>query len=139
MVKYDQITKCYFQYYGVTMMRKYTIHNFVSSFSVKPNGSMSLLLGAGASISSGILSGGQMIWDFKREIYCNENKISKLEFPDLQKKTYRTKYKSILMQQEIILPYIRQMNIHIILNLCIPIAEIENSIYREKYKMLNQL
>lgn len=120
-------------------MRKYTIHNFVSSFSVKPNGSMSLLLGAGASISSGILSGGQMIWDFKREIYCNENKISKLEFPDLQKKTYRTKYKSILMQQEIILPYIRQMNIHIILNLCILIAEIENSIYREKYKMLNQL
>lgn len=96
MVKYDQITKCYFQYYGVTMMRKYTIHDFVSSFSVKPNGSMSLLLGAGASISSGILSGGQMIWDFKREIYCNENKISKSEFPDLQKENIQSKIQKYL-------------------------------------------
>lgn len=65
--------------------------------------------------------------------YQNQN------FLICKKKTYKAKYKSILMQQEIILPYIRQMNIHIILNLCIPIAEIENSIYREKYKMLNQL
>ena len=77
-------------------MRKYTNIIFVSSFSVKPNGSMSLLLGAGASISSGILSGGQMIWDFKREIYCNENKISKLEFPDLQKENIQNKIQKYL-------------------------------------------
>lgn len=48
---------------------------------------MSILLGAGASISSGIMSGGQMVWDFKRKIYCIENKISEAVFPDMSKET----------------------------------------------------
>lgn len=52
---------------------------------VKPNGSMSMLLGAGASISSGIMSGGQMVWDFKRKIYCIENRVSEAIFPDMSK------------------------------------------------------
>ena len=48
---------------------------------------MSMLLGAGASISSGIMSGGQMVWDFKRKIYCIENKISEAAFQDMSKET----------------------------------------------------
>lgn len=46
-----------------------------------------MLLGAGASISSGIMSGGQMVWDFKRKIYCIENKISEAAFQDMSKET----------------------------------------------------
>lgn len=48
---------------------------------------MSMLLGVGASISSGIMSGGQMVWDFKRKIYCIENKISEAMFLDMSKET----------------------------------------------------
>lgn len=66
-------------------VKEYTIANVINSFSVRPAGSMSLLLGAGSSISSGIMSGGQMIWDFKRRIYCSENKVSEKIFPDLSR------------------------------------------------------
>lgn len=45
-------------------LKEYTISNVISSFSVKPDESISMLLEAGASISSGIMSGGQMVWDF---------------------------------------------------------------------------
>jgi hypothetical protein len=33
------------------------------------------LLGAGASAASGILTARDMIWDFKRRIYCSEQKV----------------------------------------------------------------
>ena len=44
-------------------MRIIDVSTFVNSFKVKPNKSMSFLLGAGASVSSNIPSGGQMVWD----------------------------------------------------------------------------
>ena len=47
----------------------------VNAFKVKPNNSMSFLLGAGTSVSSGIMSGGQMVWDFKRSIVCTEKNL----------------------------------------------------------------
>ena len=52
---------------------------------------MSIPLGAGASISSGIMSGGQMIWDFKRKIFCVENKMSEAAFPDMSKEAVQKK------------------------------------------------
>ena len=55
-----------------------------------------MLLGAGASISSGIMSGGQMVWDFKRKIYCIENKISEAAFPDMSKETAQREIQAYL-------------------------------------------
>ena len=77
-------------------MKTYTINNVISSFSVKPDGSMAILLGAGASISSGIMSGGQMVWDFKRKIYCIENRISEAVFPDMSKESVQNKIQMYL-------------------------------------------
>ena len=37
-----------------------------------------------------------MIWDFKREIYCNETKYQKSEFPDLQKENIQSKIQKYL-------------------------------------------
>ena len=51
-------------------MRTIDVNIFVNSFKIKPDKSMSFLLGAGASVSSNIPSGGQMVWDFKRTLYC---------------------------------------------------------------------
>ena len=40
-------------------------------------------LGAGASATSGIPTAGDMIWDFKRSLYCSEQKISVRRCQDL--------------------------------------------------------
>ena len=41
------------------------------------------LLGAGSSVTSGIAGAGEMIWDFKRTLYCTEQKVSLRACPDL--------------------------------------------------------
>ena len=40
------------------------------------DGEIDFFLGAGASIQSGIPTGGNLVWHFKRELYCIENKLS---------------------------------------------------------------
>ena len=58
---------------------------------------MSLLLGAGSSISSGDKClGVQMIWDFKRRIYCSENKVSEKIFPDLSRESVQSEIQTYL-------------------------------------------
>jgi hypothetical protein len=66
-------------------MRVIDINTFVNSFKVKPNNTMSFLLGAGTSVSSGIMSGGQMVWDFKRSIFCTEKNLKTDLYADLSK------------------------------------------------------
>ena len=61
-------------------VKKYTLNNFISSFSVKPDSSMSILLGAGASISSGII----------------ENKVSESVYPDLSKESVQKEIQTFL-------------------------------------------
>lgn len=56
---------------------------FIRNFSVMANGEVDIFLGAGASISSGIPSGGDLIWEFKRFIYCSERGISTEQYKDL--------------------------------------------------------
>lgn len=66
-------------------MRIIDINTFVNSFRVKPDKTMSFLLGAGASVSSNILSGGQMVWDFKRSLYCTAKNLRTSLYGDLSK------------------------------------------------------
>jgi len=56
---------------------------FLSSFNVKPNGAMSFLVGSGISVQSGIPTGGQLVWEFKREIFCRETRTHRDSFSDL--------------------------------------------------------
>jgi len=56
---------------------------FLSSFNVKPNGAMSFLVGSGISVQSGIPTGGQLVWEFKREIFCRETRTLRDSFSDL--------------------------------------------------------
>jgi NAD-dependent SIR2 family protein deacetylase len=48
------------------------------------NGEVDFFLGAGASISSGIPMTNEMIWEFKKSIYCSENEKPQELFKDLQ-------------------------------------------------------
>lgn len=59
-------------------------NTFLRSFKVLSNQSYDLFLGAGASISSGIPSGSDLIWYFKRELLSISGKINGKKFQDLK-------------------------------------------------------
>ncbi len=59
-------------------------NTFLRSFKVLPDDSYDLLLGSGASVNSGIPTGGELIWHFKREIFCVEKGIHTDKYRDLQ-------------------------------------------------------
>ena len=56
----------------------------IRNFTVMENGEVDFFLGAGASVNSGIPTGEDLTWFFKREIYCLENRISTEKFKDLK-------------------------------------------------------
>lgn len=60
-----------------------TKEQLVRNIMTMENGEIDFFLGAGASVSSGISSGGDLVWYFKRLIYCNENGISTEKYKDL--------------------------------------------------------
>jgi len=59
---------------------------FLSSFKVKPNGAMSFLAGSGISAQSGIPTGEQLVWEFKREIFCRETRTHRSLLSDVSLK-----------------------------------------------------
>ena len=65
-------------------MRRIDKDTFLRSFKVLSNQSYDLFLGAGASISSGIHSGSDLIWQFKRELLSVSGKINGKKFQDLK-------------------------------------------------------
>lgn len=75
-------------------MKVIDANTFVNSFKIKPDKSMSFLLGAGASVSSNIPSGGQMVWDFKRMLYCTDNNIRTSLYGDLSKENVQKEIQS---------------------------------------------
>lgn len=60
-----------------------TKEQLVRSIAIMNPGEIDFFLGAGASINSGIPSGGDLVWYFKRLIYCNENRVSVEKYKDL--------------------------------------------------------
>jgi len=65
-------------------MRKIDIDTFLRSFKVLSNQSFDLFLGSGASVNSGIPSGGDLVWHFKREILSSKKVINGKKFTDLK-------------------------------------------------------
>ena len=66
---------------------------FLRSFGLMKNGKYAFLLGAGCSISSGLPSAQQCIWDWKKAIYSTRNKVNSPIFDvrqDNVQKTYNT-------------------------------------------------
>lgn len=57
-------------------MRSMDKNTFLRSFKVLSNQSFDLFLGAGVSISSGMHSGSDLVWQFKRELLSVSGKIN---------------------------------------------------------------
>ena len=65
-------------------MRRIDKDTFFRSFKVISNQSFDLFLGSGASISSGIHSGSDLVWRFKRELLSVSGKINGKKYQDLK-------------------------------------------------------
>jgi NAD-dependent SIR2 family protein deacetylase len=63
---------------------------FLRIFPLRAKGLM-WLTGAGASASAGIKTAGNMIWDFKKQIFCAEQKITAKSCPDLSDHAFRAR------------------------------------------------
>ena len=61
-----------------------TQEQIIRNFGVMSDGEIDFFLGAGASAQSGIPTGGGLVWNFKREIYCTENNVSNQLYKDLK-------------------------------------------------------
>lgn len=68
-------------------------------FSVRTQPEFMLFLGAGASSTSGIPTASEMIWLFKREIFCSERNISRDSFKDLSVDAIRKPIQEYIEQQ----------------------------------------
>ena len=60
---------------------------------------MMWLLGAGASVNAGLPTAGTLIWEFKRNIYCNENRVSQSRYPNLEDRAFQTEVQSYFSSQ----------------------------------------
>lgn len=67
-----------------------TQEQFIRNYSVMAKGEVDFFLGAGASIASGIPTGGDLVWEFKRTLYCSECGISTENYKDLALPSTRT-------------------------------------------------
>ena len=63
--------------------------SFIRNFLL--NRDIDFFLGSGASLLAGIPSGQNLVWQFKKEIYCSENNVSRELFKDLQSERSRIK------------------------------------------------
>ena len=71
-------------------MKHLSMDEYIRTIENIPNGALSMFLGAGASIQSGVPSAGNLIWEFKRKLYCTANRISEEYYKDLQSEATKT-------------------------------------------------
>src|SRR5438045_5820996 len=62
---------------------------FLRSFAVRPANSFSIFVGAGGSAAAGVPTTRALIWQFKRQLYCDHFKIKQEKFRDLESEVNR--------------------------------------------------
>ena len=72
-------------------MKKIDYSEFIRAFKVIPKEGIGFFLGSECSVSAGIPTGNQLIWEFKRNIYCSSNKIKEENFSNLGLKSNQEK------------------------------------------------
>lgn len=66
------------------MIREQKQTDFIRNFLIPEFDKLDFFLGSGASLQAGIPTGNDLIWKFKKELYCSENDISPDLFKDIQ-------------------------------------------------------
>ena len=65
-------------------MKEITQEQLIRNFNVMNNSEVDFFLGAGASIQSGIPTGGNLVWHFKRTLYCSDKGLSTELYKDVK-------------------------------------------------------
>ena len=73
---------------------------FVRSFKQNKDTACAFLLGAGASISSGIQSANDCIWDWKKDIFTSSNPNSSEFFQNIKSDSVKAKIQEWLDRQQ---------------------------------------
>lgn len=74
-------------------MQTLKFDEFIRSLKQNKDTTHSLLLGAGASVESGITSASECIWDWKHEIFISQNPMSADSFKNVKVDNVRTAIK----------------------------------------------
>jgi len=85
-------------------MRRIDKDTFLRSFKVLSKQSFDLFLGAGASISSGIHSGSDLVLQFKRELLSVSGKINGKKFQDLKVESNKKIIQSYFAEEDARIP-----------------------------------
>jgi hypothetical protein len=108
---------------------------FVRSIGVRRSLSHALLLGAGASISSGIPSAQTCIWEWKRSIFLTNNPGLELQFSELSLPTVQQRIQSWLDRQGCYPPRDAPEEYGFFIERCFPIANDRKSYFHEKVRL----
>lgn len=65
-------------------MKIFSMKEYIRMMKSFDRENISVFLGAGASVQSQIPSAKDLVWQFKRTLYCNENNMSEQYFKDIQ-------------------------------------------------------
>jgi hypothetical protein len=93
-----------------------------------------LLLGAGASISSGVPSAASCIWEWKRAIFLTNNPGLEVQFAELSLPAVRTKIRRWLDRQGKFPPEGAREEYGVFIKECFPIADDRRSFFGEKVR-----
>lgn len=81
------------------MVQSISEAELIRTFTARTQPEFMFFLGAGASATSGIPTASEMIWLFKREIFCTEKHISPDSFRDLSVDDVRKPIQEYIEQQ----------------------------------------
>ena len=107
---------------------------FVRSIGINKASRYALLLGAGASISSGVPSASSCIWEWKRSIFLTNNPGLETQFSELSLPSVRNKIQHWLDSQRIYPTLNSGEEYSFFINACYPIADDRRSFFQDKVR-----
>lgn len=107
---------------------------FIRSVGINRSSPHTLLLGAGASISSGVPSAASCIWEWKRSLFLTKNVGLEEQFAELSLPTIRAKIQRWLDAQHIFPSDASPEEYGIYIKECYPIADDRRAYFQERVR-----
>jgi hypothetical protein len=108
-----------------------TFDAFVRAVAVNRSSPHALFLGAGASISSGVKSAGECIWEWKRQIFASKNPELSSQLGDFSLDSVRLKVQRWLDEQDVYPPFNSNEEYGFYAEQCYPLKEDRRRFFQE--------
>jgi hypothetical protein len=107
---------------------------FIRSVGINKSSPHNLLVGAGASISSGVPSAASCIWEWKRSLFLTQNPGLEAQFAELSLPAVRNKIQHWLDAQRVYPPNDSPQEYGIYIKECYPIADDRRAFFQDKVR-----